>query len=118
MTNSTKNYSTDGGDTLVVGGKLIVEAGATVEGIGGGSGSTAWGDITGKPATFAPTIGTTAMTAMAGNTAIPPVYTLPAAGTAIGGVKKGAAVPNAVEGGELATLNALLASLRTAGVIA
>lgn len=28
---------------------------------------TAWGDVTGKPATFTPTIGTTATTAMAGN---------------------------------------------------
>lgn len=30
---------------------------------------TAWGDVTGKPSTFAPTIGTTATTAMAGNKA-------------------------------------------------
>lgn len=34
---------------------------------GGGGGSVAWGDITEKPATFAPTIGTTATTAKAGN---------------------------------------------------
>lgn len=34
---------------------------------GGGGGSVAWGDITGIPATFAPTIGTTATTAKAGN---------------------------------------------------
>ncbi|MFJ1698182.1 hypothetical protein ACIOHC_24205 [Streptomyces sp. NPDC088252] len=32
-----------------------------------GGGSTAWADITGKPATFAPTIGATATTAVAGN---------------------------------------------------
>lgn len=82
MTYSTKNYNTDNGDTLVIGGKLKVEAGAVVEGLSGGS------------------------------------YTLPAAGAALGGVKKGIAVPNAVADGELATLNALLASLRTAGVIA
>ena len=63
-----KNYKTDGGDTLVIGGTLKVEAGATVEGLeGGGGGSTAWADITGKPATFAPTIGATAATAAAGN---------------------------------------------------
>ena len=30
-----------------------------------------WSDVTGKPATFAPTIGTTANTALAGNTVIP-----------------------------------------------
>ena len=31
----TKNYSTDGGDTWVIGGKLIVQGGAEVEGIVG-----------------------------------------------------------------------------------
>lgn len=34
-----------------------------------------WGDVTGKPATFAPTIGSTATTALAGNTTIPPAAT-------------------------------------------
>ena len=33
----------------------------------GGDASVAWGDVTGKPSTFAPTIGTTATTAAAGN---------------------------------------------------
>ena len=33
----TKNYMTDGGDTLVIGGRLVVEEGAEVEGLGGGS---------------------------------------------------------------------------------
>lgn len=37
--------------------------------------SVAWGDVTGKPATFPPTIGNTATTAMAGNTPIPPEAT-------------------------------------------
>lgn len=32
-----------------------------------GSGNVAWGDVTGKPATFPPTVGTTATTALAGN---------------------------------------------------
>lgn len=32
-----------------------------------GNYAPAWGDVTGKPATFAPTIGTTATTAKAGN---------------------------------------------------
>jgi hypothetical protein len=54
MSYITKNYSTDGGDTLVIGGTLKVEAGATVEGLeGSGGGSTAWADITGKPAVIA-----------------------------------------------------------------
>lgn len=34
-----------------------------------------WGSVTGKPSTFPPTIGTTATTALAGNTAIPAAYT-------------------------------------------
>lgn len=33
----------------------------------GGGGAVSWADVTGKPATFAPTIGTTATTAKAGN---------------------------------------------------
>ncbi len=36
MSHVTKNYSTDGGDTLVIGGKLVVEEDATVEGLNGG----------------------------------------------------------------------------------
>ncbi len=35
--NSTKNYSTDGGDTLVIGGKIVLEDGAAAEGFSGGS---------------------------------------------------------------------------------
>ncbi|NEG71018.1 hypothetical protein GFD24_02000 [Bifidobacterium ramosum] len=49
-------------------------------------------------------------------------YTLPAAGTALGGVKKGAAVANlaadATAPAIVTTVNALLAQLRTSGVIA
>lgn len=46
-------------------------------------------------------------------------YILPAAGAAIGGVKRGVAVVNATDATSvIAQLNALLASLRTAGVIA
>ena len=32
-----KNYSTDGGDTLVIGGKLVIKEGAEVEGLGNDS---------------------------------------------------------------------------------
>lgn len=39
----------------------------TIEGLPTGGGSVAWADVTGKPATFAPTVGTTATTAAAGN---------------------------------------------------
>ena len=34
---TTKNYFTDGGDTLVIGGKLVVEPDATLEGLDGGA---------------------------------------------------------------------------------
>lgn len=40
-----------------------------------GKPAPAWGDITGKPATFPPAIGTTATTALAGNTALVKVGT-------------------------------------------
>lgn len=67
----------------------------------------AWGDVTGKPATFAPIIGTTATTAMAGDTVIPPA------------LSPGSAVADAVDETDVvAQLNALLASLRSNGVIA
>ena len=36
----SKNYSTDGGDTWVVGGKLVIEEGAEVEGLGGSDGGS------------------------------------------------------------------------------
>lgn len=46
-------------------------------------------------------------------------YVLPAAGTSLGGVKQGAAVEDATSAEDIvAQFNALLASLRTAGVIA
>lgn len=40
MAYATKNYHTDGGNTWVVGGKMIFEEGATVEGLQGGGGSS------------------------------------------------------------------------------
>lgn len=64
---STKNYEADGGDTWVINGKLTVGPDAEVEGLETGGGAAAWADITGKPATFPPVIGTTATTAKAGN---------------------------------------------------
>ena len=43
MCHVTRNYNTDGGDTLVIGGKLVVEEGAEVSGLpdSGGSGGAA-----------------------------------------------------------------------------
>ena len=64
-----KNYSTDGGDTWVIGGKLTIVDGATLEGIGKQAAAVA-----------------------------------DCSGTAVADVKT--------------TLNALLAALRTAGILA
>lgn len=106
---------------------------------GGGGEAVTWTNIVGKPAIVAAgdtqvaarasigagtgnsnlALGTTATTALAGNTVIPPAYVLPAAGSAIGGVKRGIAVANATDATDVITqLNALLTSLKTAGVIA
>lgn len=93
--------------------------------------TVSWDAVTGKPETLPPTDGSVTTAKLADNAVtkaklgsdvvIPEAYTLPPAGTAIGGVKKGTAVPD-TETGDAATvgasLNALLASLRAAGVIA
>ena len=47
----TKNYATDGGDTWVVGGKLIIEDGAEVEGLDGGAGVSAVANLPASTAT-------------------------------------------------------------------
>lgn len=114
--------------------------------VGGGGGSTAWVDITNKPTTFPPQIGTTGTTAAAGNhthaaatTSAPGLmsaadkakldgvaananaYSLPAATTtANGGVKKLAAQADSTAtdaAGLVADFNALLAKLKTAGLM-
>lgn len=57
--------------------KAIAEARANVDqidaAVAGAAKTAEYGQITGKPATFPPTIGSTAATAMAGNTQIPTV---------------------------------------------
>ncbi|KFI50018.1 head fiber protein [Bifidobacterium biavatii] len=146
-------------DTETVDGGLVipvrlVKPDGTPFGGGTGTVTVAWADITGKPATFpasaasiadATRIGTallTAANAASARTAIGAgtPYTLPAAGTAIGGVKKGAAVaavtvadpaaaaaaPTKAEYDALLALakankvaiNGLIASLKAAGTIA
>ncbi len=71
--------------------------------------SAAWADISGKPSTFAPTVGTTATTAMAGNK-------VPTA-TQRGGVLLQAAQADSAAAPTQAEFNALLAKLRAAGII-
>ncbi len=71
--------------------------------------SAAWADITGKPSTFTPTVGTTATTAMAGNK-------VPTA-TQRGGVLLQAAQADSAAAPTQAEFNALLAKLRSAGII-
>lgn len=71
--------------------------------------SAAWDDVTGKPATFTPTVGTTATTAMAGNK-VPTT-------TQRGGVLLQAAQPDVAAAPTQAEHNALLAKLRAAGIL-
>lgn len=117
-----------------------------------GPSTVAWTDITGKPATFPPTLGTTASTALAGNgtaaaatklatarsialtggatgsanfdgTANASIaVTLAAATTSVAGaVKQAATQANSAAtdvAGVVADLNALIAKLKTAGIMA
>lgn len=95
----------------------------TLQGAGGGGGGADWVSITGKPATFAPTIGTTATTAAAGNHAhaVAAITGLQAALDAKLTATKGVSQANSTATDItvlVADFNALLAKLRTAGVIA
>lgn len=71
--------------------------------------SAAWADVTGKPTTFTPTVGTTATTAMAGNKT--PTT------TQRGGVLLQAAQTDSAAAPTQAEFNALLTKLRAAGII-
>jgi hypothetical protein len=128
---------------------LAKEVAAQIDAAAGGV-SVSWAEVTDKPATFDPTIGTTSTTAMAGNTAIPAasavigsplaaagavgvstafaradhVHAIPGAsvGAVRGTVLIQAAEADLAGGADLPTtvakVNALLAKLRTAGVLA
>lgn len=71
--------------------------------------SAAWDDVTGKPTTFTPTVGTTASTAMAGNKA--------PTSTQRGGVLLQAAQADSAAAPTQTEFNALLTKLRAAGII-
>ncbi|AEI91253.1 gp53 [Escherichia phage phiEB49] len=75
------------------------------KGSAGGSVSVAWGDVTGKPSTFSPIVGTAANQAMAGNKTLTniggvvPVSGLPLASTtAAGAIQIGTGATNAMPG--------------------
>jgi len=101
-----------------------------ISGSGGGGGAVAWADITGKPATFPPVIGTTATTAKAGNyvpawseiTSKPTTFAPVAATTSVvGGVKMAATQADSTASdaaGLVTDFNALLAKLKAAGIMA
>lgn len=106
--------------------EFLVEAGA------GGETSVAWADVTGKPTTFPPVIGATATTAMAGNTALLVLgttattakagdYTPPNASATVKGLVNAAATQAASvatdAAGIVTDFNALLAKLKTAGIV-
>jgi hypothetical protein len=82
----------------------------------GGGSTVSWADVTDKPATFAPTIGTTATTAKAGN------YAPAVATTAVAGIVKMSATQANTAATDVAGLvtdfNALLAKLKAAGLMA
>lgn len=129
--------ATSGVAGLVYGTKLIdlatggvVSFADIIAAAGGSGGAVAWADITGKPATFPPTIGTTATTAKAGNyapswtevTSKPTTFAPVTATTSVvGGVKMAATQANTAAtdvAGLVTDFNALLAKLKAAGIMA
>ena len=91
----TKNYFKDGGDTLVIGGKLVVEEDAEVEGLDTGGGSLSV-DSDGT------------------------LSVAPASATVAGGMKKMPYMADFTDANFLSFethFNQLLASLRTAGIM-
>ena len=136
MAYATKNYQTDGGNTWVVGGKMIFEEGATVEGLNGGGGSSYT-----LPTTSADTLGGVKVgSGLSINGGVLSADGVPTASAdTLGAVKVGsgltitdgvlsadgitpAANQAALEATELADVvtafNALLSKLKTAGLMA
>ncbi|MEV8402587.1 hypothetical protein [Streptomyces niveus] len=130
--------TTDGDVQFVDSSSGAVVAAITPDGIEGAApADVAWADITGKPATFAPTIGATAVTAVAGNDSrltagAAGTATVRALGTSATTAAAGndarlltgsaSAVNNAATFADLTAAttayNALLAALRARGIIA
>lgn len=76
----------------------------------GSSSAPAWADITGKPTTFTPTVGTGATDAMAGNK-VPTTAQR-------GGVLQQVAIADLTAAPTQQNINSILAALRAAGILA
>lgn len=108
MSYVTKNYSADGGDTLVIGGKIKFEEGAEIEGATG---------LTNTPAS-ASSLGVVKIGANI-DVNDGAISVADAGASTKGVVKQGVAVADAAgEAPTAAEFKALLDSLRAAGVIA
>lgn len=99
---SDDGFTIDTSNLNLSAGQLFAYA---YKGGAGGSVSVAWGDVTGKPSTFAPIVGAAANQAMAGNKTLAniggvvPISGLPAASTtAAGAIQIGAGSTNAMPG--------------------
>jgi hypothetical protein len=90
---------------------LFDDAGEPID-LGGGSASVAWGDVTGKPDTFPPTIGTTETTAKAGSYAPTTAEVASAFAAKPQIVALGAVADEAELSAVIAGLNAVIAALR------
>ena len=106
----TKNYFKDGGDTLVIGGKLVVEEDAEVEGLDAGGGSL-------TPATASELggvkVGNGLSAASDGTLSVAPAST-----TTVGGMKKMPYMADFTDSnftGFEGHFNQLLAAMRAAG---
>ncbi len=113
----TKNYQTPGGEELHIGGKLVIEGDGTVEGLPFAT-DTESGGVIADAKTEAETL--EAKIDENGKLWVP-AYTLPAAGEALGGVLQMPVQADSVAAdvaGVVTDFNALLAKLRTAGILA
>lgn len=124
MAAQCKNYTKPGGEETVIGGKLTIQEGATVTGLTATAAAASANALGGVKAaakgagdTVAAKIGND------GKLYVPtyPTYTLPAAtANALGGVKLTAAQADSTAtdtAGIVTDFNALLAKLRTAGLL-
>lgn len=123
MEYNAKNYMAQGGDTLVIGGTLVILEGASVTGLPPATVSAATEETLGGVLAAAKTESDTLEAKIGENRKLyVPPYTLPAAETGtLGGVLLAAnqASSTATELSSLvAEFNTLLAALKTAGIMA